>query len=471
MSYTGVKTFPLLAGTVASAAPWQALVARSGYRVYPFQLGAKVRGTSTGTAVTLYGQGAVALNDYVIFCDATAYGAASMFIPNLNKIRRVSAVSSSDDAITIDAAVSITAGDYMLVIGADTATTPETAPNYDGSLISLYSDNAGQTAVSPKYLLTTTGGSYIGWTGAGTKAVDLLITNSSGVPQIVDPFVAVIPNEEVNQIRTYTAAGATPSVAGFKTVKVGQSGGVTITNLTGGTIGQQVTLFFTDANTTIASGTNFALNSGVTSASGMLLTLLYDGTKWYEVSRSTGGGGSVTAYVETELTQWTTLSGSAANIDFTSISQSYTDLIVRLMIRSDRAGNNTDAVDIKFNNDSTGANYQGEFLSGTTNSASASRQTGGSTGLSVATCPAATSTSGYFGYVEIEIPLYTSSKLKTFIALAGNPMDSSTTNANQAMGQWLSTAAISRITLTPSAGSNWITGTSYQLTGRTSTSV
>src|SRR3990172_1242741 len=101
MSFTGLKTLPLLAGTIANAGPWQALFARAGYYVYPFQLGAKVRTTSTGTSIELHGLGQVAVNDYVIFCDATAYGAASMFIPNLAKIRRIATVSTSDDIVTV----------------------------------------------------------------------------------------------------------------------------------------------------------------------------------------------------------------------------------------------------------------------------------------------------------------------------------------------------------------------------------
>lgn len=286
MAFTGIKTLPLLAGTIASASPWAGLFARSGFRVYPFQLGAKVRSTSTGTAVTLNGQGAAAVNNYVIFCTSTNYGGANMFIPDLTKIRRITAVSSADDAVTIDSAVNITAGDYMLLIGNDTSGTPETSPSYDGSTISLYSDNTGVTAVSPKYLSTTTGGAFIGWVASGTYAVDLLITNSSGVPQAVQPFVATIPNELVNGIQTYTAAGATPSVAGFRVIKVGQSGGVTITNLTGGSTGQIVTLIFTDSNSTIADSGNFKLTGAFSSTADDTLTLVFDGTSWYEISRA-----------------------------------------------------------------------------------------------------------------------------------------------------------------------------------------
>jgi hypothetical protein len=476
MAYTGLRTLPLLAGTIASSSPYQALFARSGYRVYPFQLGSKVRTTSTGTAVELHGQGQLIANDYVIFCDAMDYGSAKMFIPNLNKIRRVTAISSSDDAVTLDSAVSLTAGDYMLVIGADGAATPESAPNYDGSTISLYSDNSGVTAVSPKYLQTTTGGAFIGWVASGTYAVDLLVTNSSGIPQVVQPFVATIPNEEVNQIRTFTAAGATPAVGGFRVIKLGQSGTVSVTNFTGATTGQRILVIATDSNSTLVHNASVMILSG--SANKALTTndvveLVYDGSKWYQATAvtSAGGGTPLTIVTEIELAT-TTLVATAASIDYQSISQSYEDLIIRILARSDRAGQVTDSLDLKVNNDGTGANYQGEFFTGNNSTSLSARVIGGgTTGLSIAEIPGASSTANYFGYAEITIPFYTGNKIKTMLSRSGNPRDSSNTQVELAMGQWLSTTAISRITLTPSAGPNFIAGTECRLIGRKKTSV
>ena len=286
MSFTGLKTLPLIAGTVAAASPWQGLFARSGLRVYPFQLGAMVRTTSTGTTVSLYGLGQVAASDYVMFCDATAYGGANMFVPNISKIKLVSAVSSSDDQITLSTAVSITAGDYMMVLGVDTAPT---TPALDGSTVSLYTDNAGinAAAASSKYMSTTTGGAFIGWVGAGTKAVDVLVTNSSGTPQIVQPFVAMLPTTEVNQIRTMTAGGATPAVGGFKVLKLGQSGAVSVTNFTGATAGDTLTVIATDGNSTLVHNASVMRLAGAANkvlATNDVIQLLNDGSIWRQIA-------------------------------------------------------------------------------------------------------------------------------------------------------------------------------------------
>lgn len=288
MALTGIKTLPLLAGTVASASPWQALFARSGFRVYPFQLGAKVRTTSPGTAVQLFGLGQIVANDYIIFCDATAYGSANMFVPNLNKIRRATVISSSDDAITIDSAVSITAGDYMLVIGADTSGTPEASPNFNGSTVKLFTDNVGNTELTGinRFLQTTTGGAFIGWVDAGTRAADLLITNSSGQTQIVQPFVSMLPTLDVNQTLTITTTTASQVIGGFKTVKLSPTGAAAYTNFTGATTGDVITFICTNGSTTIADSGNFRLNGAFTSAADKTLQLIYDGTLFYEVSRS-----------------------------------------------------------------------------------------------------------------------------------------------------------------------------------------
>ena len=86
----------------------------------------------------------------------------------------------------------LVAGEFLLNLGSDTAPPSSTTlPSYDGSLINLYSDNAGDDAIANPYLTTGTGGFYRGWTTAGIQVVDLLITDSSGVAQAVIPFVVL----------------------------------------------------------------------------------------------------------------------------------------------------------------------------------------------------------------------------------------------------------------------------------------
>lgn len=465
MSLTGKKTHPLLSGTLASTGPWAGLFARAGFRIYPFQLGGMVRTTSTGTTVSTFGLGQFEANDYIIFCDSTAYGSSNLFIPNLNKIRRISSISTSDDQITIDSAVSITAGDYILCIGADTSLTPESSPNYDGSDIVLYTDNVGITASAFDYVQTSTSGTFLGWTGPGTKAVDLLVTNSSGVPQIVIPFHPVIPNEEVNQILTLATAGATPNVGGFKVLKITQSGATAITNLTNGTIGQEVTLLFTDANSTIADSAPFKLNGAFASAADSTLKLVYDGTSWWEISRQPTSGGSATIIAETSLAG-ATLSGTAASIDLTSLDQTYDDLILRLWGRTDRSAT-SDTVGLTFNNDTTDANYRNVDVSGTGSTAASAENDDRSIGR----LPAASSTASDFGWIEVVIPAYTTAQRKTCRSNYGRRADATTVTSGHVTLNWENTAAITRITIVSLTSSNFDTGTRYQLVGRKSTSV
>jgi len=71
----------------------------------------------------------------------------------------------------------------------------------------------------------------------------------------------------------------------------GDAGGNTIATITGGVAGQLVTLIFVDALVTISDDNTHAANSvdlsaAFTSADDTTLQLAFDGTSWYEVSRS-----------------------------------------------------------------------------------------------------------------------------------------------------------------------------------------
>lgn len=78
----------------------------------------------------------------------------------------------------------------------------------------------------------------------------------------------------------------TPSVAGANNWKCTPAGATTITTFTGGTSGQVVTIVFTNANATLSDAGTLKLNGGFTSTADDVMTLVYDGTNWYEVSRS-----------------------------------------------------------------------------------------------------------------------------------------------------------------------------------------
>jgi hypothetical protein len=86
-----------------------------------------------------------------------------------------------------------------------------------------------------------------------------------------------------------TLLGTTPSVRAGNVFKTGNTSATTITDLTSGTAGQQVTVIFADANTGMAQNSALHIAAAITAGSGTVndtITMLHDGTAWFEVSRS-----------------------------------------------------------------------------------------------------------------------------------------------------------------------------------------
>jgi hypothetical protein len=204
MAKSNVKLRPKISGTLIALGAWQSLFARSGYRIYPYQLGAMVRADSNGTAIESHGLGEMLSGDYIVICRSVQYGEAPLYIPDMSKIRRISnfgdvvtstdPAQADDDIINITEAVAVVAGDYILCLGADNGLLSDPlAPNFDGSLVTLYTDNAGNETNAYRYMLTGQGGWYNGWTQSGIVAVDLLVCNSGNTPVVIMPDVAIGP--------------------------------------------------------------------------------------------------------------------------------------------------------------------------------------------------------------------------------------------------------------------------------------
>jgi hypothetical protein len=91
------------------------------------------------------------------------------------------------------------------------------------------------------------------------------------------------------------AASATVIAVTSKVMTVtGDGGANTIGTITGGIDGMTLTLIFVDTNVTITDLTTEAadtvnLSAAFTGADGTVLSLVYDGTSWREVSRSVNG--------------------------------------------------------------------------------------------------------------------------------------------------------------------------------------
>ncbi len=87
---------------------------------------------------------------------------------------------------------------------------------------------------------------------------------------------------------TYTNTDTTPEVAGVEVFTITNSGGITITNFSGGVHKQVLTLFFTDSNTTVQDNADVVLAGGAdfTSSADDTMQLIFITDTWYELTRS-----------------------------------------------------------------------------------------------------------------------------------------------------------------------------------------
>lgn len=148
-----------------------------------------------------------------------------------------------------------------------------------------------------------------------------------------------------------------------------------------------------------------------------------------------------------------TLSIATATIDTGAIIPStYAHLLVVVYARGDTAATNIQ-VSMRFNNDSA-ANYDWEQVGANINTASGS-EGAGATSIKVGECAANTAPASVFDSCFIAVPQYAGTTgQKTSLALNG--LKTGTTSGSffgrSTAGWWRSTAAITRITLFPTAG-------------------
>jgi hypothetical protein len=144
-------------------------------------------------------------------------------------------------------------------------------------------------------------------------------------------------------------------------------------------------------------------------------------------------------------------SGGAANIEFTSIPATFTDLVILLSSRSSRSDASTfDPVYMTFNGN--GSNYSARNLYG--NGAAAYSDTQGSTDqfYYAAYAPTDTATASTFGNVQIYIPNYAGSNNKSVNSDSVTENNGTNHIANMAASLWSNTSAITSIKLDPGGG-------------------
>jgi len=147
-------------------------------------------------------------------------------------------------------------------------------------------------------------------------------------------------------------------------------------------------------------------------------------------------------------------SGGAANITFSSIPQSYTDLLIKVSGRSTRTGTTSgDSFTIAFNGVG-GTSYSDIALRGS-GSAVTSYQDVSQSGADLGRVPAAGQTASTFGNSEIYIPNYAGSTIKSIST--DTVTENNATEAYQTLlgGFFSNTGAITSIVIAPSGSNTW----------------
>lgn len=177
--------------------------------------------------------------------------------------------------------------------------------------------------------------------------------------------------------------------------------------------------------------------------------------------------GSVTAVADYDSIATVTVgSGGSSSVSFTSIPSTYKHLQLRISGQTNRGTFGTDFAVVRFNSDS-GSNYSRHFIG----SDGASALAGATTSTTFVTAATTgTSTGGTFGANVIDILDYAdTNKYKTIRNLSGNDLNGAVGGYYGELyylsGLWMSTSAITSITLTPNSGSAFTQHSIFALYG------
>lgn len=151
-------------------------------------------------------------------------------------------------------------------------------------------------------------------------------------------------------------------------------------------------------------------------------------------------------------------SGGAANIDFTSIPATYTDLLIKISSRTDPA-QLPNSLLITFNNNTS--NRSSRRLNG---SGSAAASFSSATLTYASESQGASTTGSTFANTEIYIPNYAGSNNKSYSA--DGVMENNATESYVSLwaGLWADTAAITSVKLIPDTG-NFVQYSTFYLYG------
>jgi hypothetical protein len=148
------------------------------------------------------------------------------------------------------------------------------------------------SATTPAILLRGITDSDTGIGGDGADNVSIIAGGTEVIDALASSCTIRAPVSNPAQSTTLGAAATTLAITSDFVILTGDGGGNTLSTITGGVDGQRLTIAFVDGNVDINHGTgsnNVALSGAAnftTIAADTVLTLVYDGTHWLEVTRS-----------------------------------------------------------------------------------------------------------------------------------------------------------------------------------------
>lgn len=156
-----------------------------------------------------------------------------------------------------------------------------------------------------------------------------------------------------------------------------------------------------------------------------------------------------------------TLAASAASVTFSSIPNTYTDLVVRISTRRDTGS----FASLFFRvNGSTGSNFSTTYVQGNGATAASLNATGVNRFNIYDIVPGTTETSNTFNSIEIYVPNYAVTQNKQMSAFGVGETNSTTAYVIAQAGLRSVTDAVTSIEILPAAGS-FVSGSSFFLYG------
>ena len=152
-------------------------------------------------------------------------------------------------------------------------------------------------------------------------------------------------------------------------------------------------------------------------------------------------------------------SGGVASVTFSSIPQTYTDLIVKVSVRTNFSSV-IDGTRIRFNNDTTSGNYTGRRLFGDGSVAYSDTDNVGNVFAN-----GNTSTSNTFSNCDVYVPNYTSGSAKSYSTDNASETNATTQYCGFGSQLWSGTAAITTMTFSVQNGTLFLANSTFYLYG------